>query len=166
MHTNSTAQALIQVRGPTVTYTVLKFNAIVDSRAHSFDIDGFNIRRGNDRYTLADLPVSRILTNSARDDILFNTFEADEDERSTYHEIDFEIPDYDELVRVHFRVAEKDEFPDMIFFEVEDDSGDWLPIDEVHFMDLLPESFIRTMETSAIGHLDEYSLDLLPMAAE
>lgn len=166
MHTSSTANALIQVRGPTVTYTVLKFNPIIDSRAHSIEIDGFIIRRGSERYTLDDLPVSRILTKSAREDIIFHTFELDEDERSTYHEIDFEIPEYDELVRVHFRVSEMADYPDMLVFEVEDDSGDWLPVDEVHFADLMPESFIRTMETSVIGHIDPYTLDMLPMAAE
>lgn len=166
MFSTSTAQTLIAVRGPAVTYGLLKFTPQIDSRAHSIEVSGFSIRRGSDRFTLEDIPVSRILPETARSDIVLHTFECDEDERSTYLEIDFEIPEYDEVVRIHFRAVEHPAMPDMLFYEVEDDGGDWLPVEDVHFIDLLPESFIRTMETSVIASIDEHNLDLLPIAAE
>jgi hypothetical protein len=166
LYSTSTAHALIAVRGPTVTYGLLKFTPQVSTRAYSIDVDGFTIRRGNDRFSLQDLPVSRVITAAAREDIIVNTFEMEEGDRSSYLEIDFEIPEYDELVRVHFRAVENDAMPDMLFFEVEDEVGNWMPVDDVLFVDLLPESFIRTMETSVMSTLSSHNLDLLPIAAE
>src|SRR3546814_7313776 len=56
--------------------------------------------------------------------------------------------------------------PDMLCYEVEDEAGDWLPVEDVNFVDLLPESFIRTMEACAMAAINPHNLDLLPMAAE
>lgn len=166
MFSTSTAKALIAVRGPAVTYGLLKFTPQIESHAHSLDVNGFTIRRGSDTFTLQDIPVSQVLPETARADIVIQTFERDEDERSTYLEIDFEIQEYDERVRVHFRAVENDAMPDMLFYEVEDEAGDWLPVEDVNFVDLLPESFLRTMEVGVIASLNSHNLDLLPIAAE
>lgn len=166
MYTNSTAYALVQVRGPTVTYSSLKFRPLISSEENSFDVKGFYIRRGNDRYPFDGLPVSRVLNNAAYDDILYHTFEADEDERSPSHEIEFDIPDFDESHRLNFRCVERDEWPDYLCFEVEDEAGDWLPVHDVFLSDLLPESFVQTLEVSLVGMIDSHTIDMLPMAAE
>lgn len=166
LFSTSTAQALVAVRGPAVTYGLLKFTPLIESHAHSLDISGFTIRRGSEKFTLQDIPVSQILPEAARSDIVIRTYERDEDERSTYLEIDFEIREYDERVRIHFRAVENDAMPDMLFYEVEDEAGDWLPVEDVNFVDLLPESFIRTMEACAMAAINPHNLDLLPMAAE
>jgi hypothetical protein len=166
LFSHSTAKTLIAVRGPAVTYGLLKFSPQIDSRAHSIEIHGFTIRRGQDHFTLQDIPVSRVLPEVARADIVRQTFELDDDERSEYLEIDFEIPEYDERVRIHFRAVEYDYMPEMLFYEVEDESGDWLPVEDVNFVDLLSESFVQTMETNVMATIDAHNLDLLPMAAE
>src|SRR3546814_5506719 len=106
LFSTSTAQALVAVRGPAVTYGLLKFTPLIESHAHSLDISGFTIRRGSEKFTLQDIPVSQILPEAARSDIVIRTYERDEDERSTYLEIDFEIREYDERVRIHFRAVE------------------------------------------------------------
>ncbi len=166
LNTHSTAKTIVLVRGDSATYSVLNFQPLIDSQANSFEVLGFQIRRGDDRYTLEDLPVSRVLSKPAKDDILYYTFEVDEDERSEYHEVDFEIPDYNESVRIHFRAVENEEFPDMLFYEVEDSCGDWLPVENVLFSELLSESFLHILETSTMEQVDDHNLDLLPMAAE
>ncbi|WP_162815078.1 hypothetical protein [Erythrobacter aureus] len=166
MITHSTAKSIVLVRGETATYAVLNFQPQIDSQANSVEILGFQIRRGDERFTLEDLPISRVLSKSAKDDILYHTFEVDEDERSEYHEVDFEIPEYNESVRVHFRAVENDEYPDILFYEVEDTCGDWLPVENVLFSEMMTESFKRILETSAMEQLDDHNLDLLPMAAE
>src|SRR3546814_12436842 len=96
---------------------------LIESHAHSLDISGFTIRRGSEKFTLQDIPVSQILPEAARSDIVIRTYERDEDERSTYLEIDFEIREYDERVRIHFRAVENDAMPDILFYEVEDEAA-------------------------------------------
>lgn len=166
LHSNSTAKAIVRVRGPEVTYGLLKLTPNVDSRAHSLDINGFTVRKGNDHFLLAELPLARALPEKARDDIIYNTFECDDDERSEYLEIDFEIPDYDEMARLLFRAVEKPSIPDMLFYEVEDTAGDWIPLEDVLLVDLLPDSFLRVLETSVVENLTEHHIDRLPMFAE
>src|SRR3546814_568266 len=61
LFSTSTAQALVAVRGPAVTYGLLKFTPLIESHAHSLDISGFTIRRGSEKFTLQDIPVSQIL---------------------------------------------------------------------------------------------------------
>jgi hypothetical protein len=149
-----------------LTYGNLRFNPIIESRAHSLDVTGFSIRRGNDTYMFEDLPVSRILMDSAKDDIIRTTFELDEDERSEYLEIDLELPEYDERARIYLRAVENSEVPDMLRFEVEDESGSWHPVEDVLVADLLPPSFLRVMETGIMSQIDSHNLDYLPIAAE
>lgn len=166
LNSNSTAKAIVRVRGPDVTYGVLKFTPQIDSRAHSFDVTSFSIRRGNDRYLLSDLPLAKALPHHAREDIVYHTFEADSDERTEYHEIDFEITEYDEVVRLLFRAVEHKQAPDLLFYEVEDQSGDWLPVEDLLLVDLMPDSFMRILEASAIDNITEHNLDRLPMSSE
>lgn len=157
---------VVHVRGPSITYGSLKFIPVVESRALSLDIQSFTIRRGNDRYDYQDLPVSQALPETARDDIVLHTFELDEEVRAAYFEIDYEIPSYDECIRVHFRAVEYDGIPDMLFFEVEDPAGDWVSVEDVQLADVLGDSFLRTMECCVMSKLDPHTLDMLPFAAE
>ncbi|QAY80127.1 hypothetical protein [Sphingosinicella sp. BN140058] len=166
MHSTSTATVVVQVRGPTVTYGTLKFSPIVDSRAHSIDVEGFTIRAGGSRFTLDEFPVSHAVPERAKNDILVNTWELDESERASFHEIDFELPDYDESHRLHFRYVEHDAMPELLFLEVEDEVGNWLAVEDTYLLELLPESFRRAMEASVVSGITSHNLDLLPLAAE
>src|SRR3546814_19306276 len=91
LFSTSTAQALVAVRGPAVTYGLLKFTPLIESHATSLDISGFTIRRGSEKFTLQDIPVSQILPEQARSDIVIRTYKRDDDARSTYFENEFEI---------------------------------------------------------------------------
>lgn len=166
LQTNSTAHAIVQVQGPTLTYSVLKFKPIINSREFSFEVDGFTIRRDGEEYRLADVPISRLLSSSAYDDILYHTFEADDDARSSYHEIDFDITDFDEMIRIHFRCVEHQDYPEVLFYEVEDSGGDWLPVEDVLFSEMMTDAFLQTLEMSAIQKLNSHTLSYLPLAAE
>src|SRR3546814_7555334 len=75
LFSTSTAQALVAVRGPAVTYGLLKFTPLIESHAHSLDISGFTIRRGSEKFTLQDIPVSQILPEAARSDIVIRSEE-------------------------------------------------------------------------------------------
>lgn len=166
MNSTSTAKALIRVRGPEVTYGVLSLTPQVSSRAHSVDVQSFTIRRGNERYLLSDLPLARALYQEALNDAVYWTFECNEDERLHGFEIEFEIPDYGEAASIYIRAAERQDYPDMLFYEVEDPSGDWISLEDVLFVDLLPDSFIQILESSVVENLNSHTLDWLPMDSE
>lgn len=165
MNSRNTVKVVIAVRGEDITYGNLSLTPDVDSRAEGIDVRSFRIRRGNDRFLFEDLPVSQVLHRSAQDDIIWHTFENDDDRR-THLGIDFEIPVYDEVHRINFRAVERDDIPDMLFFEVEDDGGDWLPVNDVKLVDLLPDSFLRILETSVMESLTDHNIAWLPMASE
>lgn len=157
---------LVQVQGPKATYGNLKFVPNIDSREHSLDITGFTIKRDGTTYEFEDLPVSKCLPAAALEDIVINTFEMDDDERTEFLEIDFFIPDFDERARIHFRAVENPAWPDHLLYEVEDQGGDWLSIGDVLLVELLPPSFQQIMESGAMSQITDHSLDYLPMAAE
>lgn len=165
MNSRNTVKVVIAVRGDDITYGNLSLTPDVDSRAEGIDVRSFRIRRGNDRFLFEDLPVSQALHRSAQDDIIWHTFENDDDRRP-HLGIDFEIPVYDEVHRINFRAVEREDIPDMLFFEVEDDGGDWLPVNEVKLVDLLPDSFLRILETSVMESLTDHNIAWLPMASE
>lgn len=165
MNSRNTVKVVIAVRGDDITYGNLSLTPDVDSRAEGIDVRSFRIRRGNDRFLFEDLPVSQALHRSAQDDIIWHTFENDDDRR-THLGIDFEIPVYDEVHRINFRAVEREDIPDMLFFEVEDDGGDWLPVNDVKLVDLLPDSFLRILETSVMESLTDHNIAWLPMASE
>lgn len=156
---------MIAVRGEDVTYGNLSLTPDMDSRAEGIDVRSFHIRRGNDRFLFEDLPVARALHREAFSDIIWHTFESDEDRRP-HLGIDFEIPLYDEVFTINFRAVEHDEIPDMLFYEVEDDGGDWLSVNDVKLVDLLPDSFLRILETSVMESLTDHNVAWLPMASE
>lgn len=166
LKTHSTATALIRVQGPDVTYGLLRLTPTIDSGAHSVDVDSFTVRTGNDRFALSEFPLARSLNQNARNDIIYHTFECDEDERSEHHEIEFEIPNYDESASLLFRAVECPGIPDMLFFEVEDIAGDWIPLEDILFLELLPDSFMRVLETSVVENLTDHHIARLPMYAE
>ena len=64
------------------------------------------------------------------------------------------------------RAVEREDIPAMLFFEVEDDGGDWLPVNDVKLVDLLPDSFLRILETSVMESLTDHNIAWLPMASE
>lgn len=163
MRSNTTAKAIVQVRGEDVTYGLLRLAPDVKSGATGIDVDSFIIRSGNDRFTLNELPIFRSLPRAAREDILYWTFEADDGERSEFLEIRFEIADYDESTAISFRAVEME---DMIHFEVEDQGGDWLPVEDVRLSELLPDSFMRVLEMCAMDLIHDHNIDRLPMASE
>ncbi|RYY05499.1 MAG: hypothetical protein EON55_26380, partial [Alphaproteobacteria bacterium] len=82
MRSNTTAKAIVQVRGEDVTYGLLRLAPDIKSGANGIDVESFVIRSGNDRFTLNELPIFRSLPRAAREDILYWTFEADDGERS------------------------------------------------------------------------------------
>lgn len=164
LKTTTTAKVIVQVRGPDVTYGLLRFAPDVSSGAGSIDVNSFAIRSGNDRYTLSDFPIIKALPKTAREDILYVTYEADDDERGEFLEVHFEISEYDEKASIAFRAVECD--MEMIHFEVEDQAGDWLPVEDVILSELLPDSFLRVMELSAMSMIHDHNLDRLPMLAE
>lgn len=166
LKTNSTAKAIINIRGPEVTYGQLKLTPNLESSSHSIDVNSFTIRSGDDRFSLSDFPLARALNRNARNDIIYHTFEADEDERQEFLEIEFEIPGYDEIAKLRFRAAERYNIDDMLFFDVEDIAGDWIGLEDLLFPELIPDSFMRVLETSVMEALTEHHLDMLPMYAE
>jgi hypothetical protein len=106
----------------------------------------------------------RSLPKAAREDVLYTTFEADDEDRAERHEVDYVISDYDETATISFRAVEHDD--ESIRFEVEDQAGDWLPVEDVRLVELLPDSFMRVLEMSAMSLLHDHNMDWLPMAAE
>lgn len=164
MKTNTTARAIVQIRGPEVTYGLLRLAPDVRSRAGGIDLESFTVRSGNDRFALSDLPIMRSLPKAAREDVLYSTFEADDEDRAERHEIDFVISEYDETATISFRAVEHDH--ESIRFEVEDQAGDWLPVEDVRLVELLPDAFMRILEMSAMSLLHDHNMDWLPMAAE
>jgi hypothetical protein len=166
LYSRNTVKVTIAVRGEDVTYGTLSLTPDVDSRADGIDVRSFRIRRGNDRYLFEDMPVSKALHRETQDDIIYHTFEADEGDRQPHLAIDFVIPLYDETMSINFRAVERDGIPDMLFFEVEDDGGDWLSVNDVKLADLLPDSFLRILETSVMESLTDHNIAWLPMTAE
>ena len=164
LRTTTTAKAIIQVRGQDVTYGLLRLAPEVHSGINGIDVSAFIIRSGNERFTLTDLPIFRSLPRPAREDILHWTFEADDEDRAEYLEVQYEIAEYDEIATISFRAVESAN--EMIHFEVEDQGGDWRPVEDVLLIELLPESFQRVLEMSAMSLIHDHNLDLLPMAAE
>lgn len=166
MQSNSTAKAIIRVRGPDITYGVIKMTPKIDSRAGSIDVSSFTVRRGDDRFQLSELPLSRVLPTSAQDDILSFTFEEDEDILEPFLEIEFEIPEYDESAKMRFRAVVRPENPDMVYFEVEGPGEQWMGLDDVYFIEMLSDTFMRVLETSVIESISDHDLAYLPMSDE
>ena len=166
MRSLNTVKVTIRVRGDDVTYGALVLTPDLDSSANGVDVRSFHVRRGNERFLFDDLLVSKALHVPAQDDIIHHTFEVDEDERLAFLPIDFEIPVYDECHRINFRAVESPGIENMLFYEVEDDGGDWLPVGDVKLVDLLPDSFLRILETSVVESLTDHNMHWLPMAAE
>ena len=147
-----------------MTYGLLRLTPDISSGVNGIDVNSYMIRSGNDRYTLNDLPIFRSLPKAAREDILYWTFEAEEDERAEFLEIQYEVADYDETTTISFRAIEhRDE---MIHFEVEDQGGDWLPVEDVRLSELLPDAFLRILEMCAMDLIHDHNIDRLPMASE
>ncbi len=165
MKSTTTTSVLVAVRGPHITYGNLRFIPNLMSTSGSVDIDDFSIRRGDDRFLLSDLPLAKALYQKAKDDVIYHTFE-NEDDLMAYFEIDFEIKAYDERFRLNLRAVEKEGLDDLLFYEVEDEGGDWIPMENVDFIDLMPESFRRIMETHALEQITDHNLELLPMDDE
>lgn len=154
------------MRGPNVSYGLLKLTPVINTAAYSFDVERFTLRHGNDRINFEDLTLAQALNTAARNDILLTTFENDPPDRLEALEIEFEIPEYDERVSINFRVAEYEAIPEILFFEVEDAAGDWIPVEDVTLLEMLSHSFMHTLEASVINAIDDHSLEMLPLAAE
>ncbi len=168
MKSRTTAQVVIEVRRPEsdTVYGLLRLNPEIDSGSHSVDIREFTVRRGDDRYSLEDMPVGRTMFKAATDDIVYRTFEADGAERLEAFEIEYRIRDADESVVLSFRAVENPKHPDYLFYQVEDQAGDWMPLEDVCLMELVTDAFAKTLEMVAMDLLNEHNMSHLPMYAE
>jgi hypothetical protein len=101
---------------------------------------------------------------AATDDIVRATFE--DDEPAKFFEIEYRIKGVDESAMLSFRAAEKPKMPDFLFYQVEDQAGDWLPLEDVCLVELLPDSFVHVLETVAMEMLTDHNMSSLPMDAE
>lgn len=168
MKSSTTAQVVIEVRRPDseTVYGLLRLNPQIDSGAHSVDIRDFVVRRGDDRFSLDDMPIGRTMFKSATDDIVYHTFESEDGDRAEYFELEYRIRETDDSVLLPFRAVEKPSLPDFLFYQVEDQAGDWLPLEDVRLVELLPESFTRMLEMAAMEMLNDHNMSHLPMHAE
>lgn len=168
MKSRTTAQVVIEVRRPDseTVYGLLRLNPEIDSGSHSVDVREFSVRRGDDRFSLDDMPVGRTMFKAATDDIVYHTFEADDGERVEHFEVEYRIQETGDSVLLAFRAVEKAKLPDFLFYQVEDQAGDWLPLEDVYLVELLPDSFTRTLEMVAMDLLNDHNMSHLPMHAE
>jgi hypothetical protein len=166
MRSSTTAQVIIEVRDPEEDrlYGVLRLIPEVETTAHSVEIKSYAVRRGDERFSFDEMPVGRTMFRAATDDIVRATFE--DDEPAKFFEIEYRIKGVDESAMLSFRAAEKPKMPDFLFYQVEDQAGDWLPLEDVCLVELLPDSFVHVLETVAMEMLTDHNMSSLPMDAE
>jgi hypothetical protein len=168
MKSRTTAQVVIEVCKPDseTVYGLLRLNPEIDSGSHYVDVRSFSVRRGDDRFSLEDMPVGRTMFKAATDDIVYHTFEAEGEDRAEYFEIEYRIRETGDSILLPFRAVEKAKLPDFLFYQVEDQAGDWLPLEDVCLVELLSDSFTKTLEMVAMDLLTDHNMSHLPMHAE
>lgn len=165
MRISSTAKTIISIRGSHVTYGSIRLIPVIEASPHGLDISAsdYQIVRDGELYPIDMFPLALALPKTARNNIIIRTFEADEDERLERYPLEFLIPEYDEALTINFRAALHADIPDAVALNVEDDSGDWLPIEDVTLAQVLSPSFMAILERATIDQLDTHNMDRLPI---
>ena len=118
----------------------------------------------NGKIDFNDMPVMRALPNSAREDILYSTYEADEEDRLEELVVTYEIPQYDERIEIRYRAVEYDD--ELIGYEVEDQAGDWISVEDALFTEFMSPSFSAVLEMSILDQIHDHNIEYLPMDDE
>ena len=164
MKTTTTAKATIRIAGEETTYGILKLHPQILSAAGSIELKSFRVKLTSGNIEFSDMPVMRALPNSAREDILYSTYEADEEDRLEELEIIYEIPEYDERITIKYRAVEYDD--ELIGYEVEDQAGDWISVEDALFEEFLSPSFSAVLEMSILDQIHDHNIEFLPMDDE
>ena len=149
MKTTTTVTATIRIAGEEMTYGLLKLHPQIDTAAGSVDLTGFKVKLPNGKIDFNDMPVMRALPNSAREDILYSTYE---------------IPQYDERIEIRYRAVEYDD--ELIGYEVEDQAGDWISVEDALFTEFMSPSFSAVLEMSILDQIHDHNIEYLPMDDE
>ena len=164
MKTTTTAKATIRIAGEETTYGILKLHPQITTSAGSIDLASFHVKLPDGRIEFSDMTVMRALPNSAQEDILYSTYEADEEDRIDELVITYEIPQYDERIEIRYRAVEYDD--ELIGYEVEDQAGDWIPVEDALFEEFLTPSFSAVLEMSILDQLHDHNVEYLLMDDE
>lgn len=164
MKTTTTVTATIRIAGEEMTYGLLKLHPQIDTAAGSVDLTGFKVKLPNGKIDFNDMPVMRALPNSAREDILYSTYEADEEDRLEELVVTYEIPQYDERIEIRYRAVEYDD--ELIGYEVEDQAGDWISVEDALFTEFMSPSFSAVLEMSILDQIHDHNIEYLPMDDE
>lgn len=164
MKTTTTVKATIRIAGEEMTYGLLKLFPQISTAAGSIDLKGFKVKLPTGKIEFSDMTVMRALPNSAREDILYSTYEADEEDRVDEITVTYEIPQYDERIEIRFRATEYDD--ELIGYEVEDQAGDWIAVEDALFEEFMTPSFTAVLEMSILDQIHDHNIEFLPMDDE
>ena len=161
----TSARAEIQIIGPDAIYAPLILTPVVAGSAHDFSIREYRTRKRDSRFTLENLPLALAIPGNALKDTIFWTYEVygdpEEDLRESL-EITLTLPDNSDSVTLELRAVEHEELPELLFYEYRDDGGDWRPMEDVMFIEVLTDSFIHSMEAMVLDALQSTDLEILP----
>ena len=108
--------------------------------------------------------VMRALPSSAQEDVVYSTFEADPEDLLDELVVTYEIPQYDERIQIRYRAVEYDD--ELLGYEVEDQAGDWIPVEDALFEEFLTPSFSAVLEMSILDQIHDHNIEFLPMDEE
>lgn len=161
----TSARAEIHISGPDAIYAPLILTPVVSGSAHDFSIREYRTRKRDMRYTLEDLPLSLAIPTNALKDTIFWTFEVYDDPDEQLREsleITLMLADESDSVTLELRAVEHEDLPELLFYEYRDDGGDWRPLEDILLIEILPDSFIHSMEAMVLDALQSSELEALP----
>ena len=164
MKTTTTATATIRIAGEETTYGILKLYPQIRTSAGNIELTGFRVKLPDGRIDFSDMNVMRALPSSAQEDVVYSTFEADPEDLLDELVVTYEIPQYDERIQIRYRAVEYDD--ELLGYEVEDQAGDWIPVEDALFEEFLTPSFAAVLEMSILDQIHDHNIEFLPMDEE
>ena len=162
MSQESFSHAEIKISSEDGSYPSLLLTPVVNGNSGSLSVVDYHVRKQGERYGIDNLPLSLALPKDAMKDVIYWTFEVEEEDRKPFFALELMLQDQSDKIDIKLRAVENPDLPDLLFYEYCDDADDWRPLVDVDLIDILHDSFMLSMEAMVLDSLRTGDLLSLP----